>query len=85
MQHGLQHCPSLGSGICGVDYQIPQLAKEMSISEQAVVRDVMLKNTVDGEFTTVADVAQVALFLASFQSNALTGQAIVVSHGWHMA
>jgi 3-hydroxybutyrate dehydrogenase len=39
---------------------------------------------VDGEFTTVDDVAQTALFLASFGSNALTGQSIVVSHGWFM-
>ena len=68
-----------------VERQIPQLAKELNISEEAVVRDVMLKNTVDGEFTTVVDVAQVALFLAAFPSNALTGQSIVVSHGWHMA
>ncbi|HAM49308.1 MAG TPA: hypothetical protein DCP92_00900 [Nitrospiraceae bacterium] len=44
----------------------------------------MLKGTVNGEFTTTADVARVALFLASFPSNALTGQPIVVSHGWHM-
>jgi 3-hydroxybutyrate dehydrogenase len=68
-----------------VERQIPQLAKELGISGEAVVRDVMLKSTVDGEFTTVADVAQVALFLAAFPSNALTGQSIVVSHGWHMA
>ena len=67
-----------------VERQIPQLAKEMSLSEEAVVRDVMLKNTVDGQFATVADVAQTALFLAAFPTNALTGQAIVVSHGWHM-
>jgi len=44
----------------------------------------MLKDTVDGEFTTVQDVAETALFLASFASNALTGQSIVVSHGWFM-
>ncbi len=68
-----------------VERQIPQLAKELNIPEAAVVRDVMLKNTVDGEFATVADVAQVALFLAAFPTNALTGQSIVVSHGWHMA
>jgi 3-hydroxybutyrate dehydrogenase len=68
-----------------VERQIPQLAKELGISADAVVRDVMLKSTVDGEFTSVADVAQVALFLAAFPSNALTGQSIVVSHGWHMA
>jgi 3-hydroxybutyrate dehydrogenase len=52
--------------------------------EQEVVRNVMLKETVDGEFTTVDDVAQTALFLASFGSNALTGQSVVVSHGWFM-
>jgi 3-hydroxybutyrate dehydrogenase len=39
---------------------------------------------VDGEFTTTEDVAACALFLASFPSNALTGQSIVVSHGWFM-
>jgi len=44
----------------------------------------MLGQTVDGEFTTVADVAELALFLAAFPSNALTGQSIVVSHGWCM-
>ena len=54
------------------------------ISEQEVIKNVMLKETVDGEFTTVDDVAETALFLASFGSNALTGQSIVVSHGWFM-
>lgn len=68
-----------------VERQIPVLAREHNISEQQVVRDVMLRNTVDGEFTTVNDVAQVALFLAAFPTNALTGQSITVSHGWHMA
>jgi 3-hydroxybutyrate dehydrogenase len=67
-----------------VEAQIPQLAKDMNISEESVVKDVMLRTTVDGEFTTVGDVAQAALFLASFPTNALTGQSIVVSHGWHM-
>ena len=67
-----------------VEAQIPQLAKDLNISEESVVKDVMLRTTVDGEFTTVGDVAQVALFLASFPTNALTGQSIVVSHGWHM-
>jgi 3-hydroxybutyrate dehydrogenase len=67
-----------------VERQIPQLAKDMNLSEESVVKDVMLRTTVDGEFTTVGDVAQVALFLASFPTNALTGQSIVVSHGWHM-
>jgi 3-hydroxybutyrate dehydrogenase len=67
-----------------VDKQIPEQAKTLGISERAVVRDVMLRDTVDGEFTTVADVAAAAVFFASFQSNALTGQSLVVSHGWSM-
>jgi 3-hydroxybutyrate dehydrogenase len=68
-----------------VEKQIPAMAKERGMSEEAVVREVMLKTTVDNEFTTVEDVAEVALFLAAFPNNALTGQSIVVSHGWHMA
>ncbi len=44
----------------------------------------MLKETVDGEFTTVADVAEAALFFAAFPTNGLTGQSLVVSHGWFM-
>jgi NAD(P)-dependent dehydrogenase (short-subunit alcohol dehydrogenase family) len=67
-----------------VDKQIPEQAKELGISEQDVIKNIMLKETVDGEFTTVDDVAETALFLASFGSNALTGQSIVVSHGWFM-
>jgi 3-hydroxybutyrate dehydrogenase len=67
-----------------VDKQIPEQARELGISAEAVVKDIMLKETVDGEFTTVREVAQAALFLASFESNALTGQSLVVSHGWFM-
>ena len=67
-----------------VDKQIPEQAKELGISEQEVIKNVMLKGTVDGEFTTVDDVAETALFLAAFRSNALTGQSIIVSHGWFM-
>ncbi len=67
-----------------VDKQIPEQAKELGMSENDVIRKVMLKETVDGEFTTVADVAEVALLFAAFPSNALTGQSLVVSHGWFM-
>jgi 3-hydroxybutyrate dehydrogenase len=67
-----------------VDKQIPEQAKSLGISEADVIKNVMLKETVDGEFTTVQDVAQTAIFLAAFPTNALTGQSITVSHGWHM-
>lgn len=67
-----------------VEKQIPEQAEKLGISEESVIKDVMLKETIDGEFTTTADVAQVALMFASFPSNALTGQSLVVSHGWFM-
>ncbi|RRS04803.1 3-hydroxybutyrate dehydrogenase [Aquabacterium soli] len=67
-----------------VDKQIPEQAKTLGISEDDVIKKVMLKETVDGEFTTTDDVAQVALMFASFPTNALTGQSLVVSHGWFM-
>ena len=68
-----------------VEKQIPEQAKELGISEAEVIKNVMLKDTVDGEFTTLDDVGRsAALFFAAFPSNALTGQSIVVSHGWSM-
>lgn len=67
-----------------VEKQIPEQAKALNISEDDVVKHVMLGNTVDGEFSTLDDVANVAVFLAGFPTNALTGQSILVSHGWHM-
>lgn len=67
-----------------VEKQIPEQAKELGISEDEVIRNVMLKDTVDATFTTVDDIAQTALYLATFPSAALTGQSIVVSHGWFM-
>lgn len=67
-----------------VDKQIPEQARTLGVSEQTVIKDIMLKETVDGEFTTTQDVAEAVLFFASFGSNALTGQSLVVSHGWSM-
>jgi 3-hydroxybutyrate dehydrogenase len=67
-----------------VEKQIPEQAKTLGISEEDVVKKIMLGGTVDGEFTTLEDVAEVALMFASFPSNALTGQSLVVSHGWFM-
>lgn len=59
-------------------------AAQFGMTEDDVIRKIMLEDTVDGEFTTVEDVAEAALFLAAFHSNALTGQSLLVSHGWHM-
>ena len=67
-----------------VDRQIPEQARELGLTEDEVVKKVMLRETVDGEFTTAEDIAEVAVFFAAFPSLALTGQSLVVSHGWHM-
>jgi 3-hydroxybutyrate dehydrogenase len=67
-----------------VEKQIPEQAKTLGISEAEVVKKIMLGGTVDGEFTTVEDVAEVAFTFAAFPTNALTGQSLVVSHGWFM-
>ncbi len=67
-----------------VDKQIPEQARQLGLSEEDVIRKVMLKDTVDGEFTTLEDVAEAAVFLAAHPSNAFTGQSLVVSHGWFM-
>ena len=67
-----------------VEKQIPEQARTLGLSEEDVVKKVMLKDTVDGEFTTLEDVAEVALLFAAFPTNALTGQSLVVSYGWYM-
>jgi 3-hydroxybutyrate dehydrogenase len=67
-----------------VEKQIPEQALELGISEERVVKEVLLRETVDKQFTMVEDIAEVALFLAAFKTNALTGESIIVSHGWHM-
>ena len=85
-EHGVRAnvvCPGFVSTPL-VEKQIPEQARELGISEDDVIKNIMLKETVDGEFTTLDDVARCAVFLAGFPSNALTGQSIVVSHGWSM-
>jgi 3-hydroxybutyrate dehydrogenase len=85
-QHGVRAnviCPGFVRTAL-VDRQIPEQARLLGLSEQAVIRDIMLRDTIDGQFTTAEDVAEVAMLFASFPSNALTGQSLVVSHGWHM-
>ena len=66
-----------------VEKQIPEQAASLGISEEEVVRNIMLRDTVDGEFTTVEDVANTLVYLASDQG-ALTGQSIRLTHGWAM-
>ncbi len=67
-----------------VDKQIPEQAAALGMSEEDVIRKVMLKDTVDGQFTTTDDVANAVLFFAASPNNAMTGKSLVVSHGWYM-
>jgi len=76
-------CPGFGRTPL-VGKQIPEQAAELGISEEDVIRNVMLKDTVDGEFTATSDVADSVLFFAAAPNNAFTGQSLVVSHGWFM-
>jgi 3-hydroxybutyrate dehydrogenase len=67
-----------------VEKQIPEQAMTLGITEEEVIKKVFLPETVNGEFVSVDDIANTALFLASFGSNSLTGQSIIVSNGWFM-
>jgi len=67
-----------------VEKQIPEQAKELNLSEDDVIKHVMLKDTADGQFTTTDEVADAVLYFAGATSTALTGQSMVVSHGWFM-
>jgi 3-hydroxybutyrate dehydrogenase len=85
-EHGVR-CNIIEPGFVRTDLvekQIPEQARALGISEDEVVRRVMLGDTLDAQFTTVEDVAEVAVFFAAFPSNALTGQSLAVSHGWSM-
>jgi 3-hydroxybutyrate dehydrogenase len=67
-----------------VEKQIPEQAAELKISEADVIKNVMLKDTIDGEFTTTDDVADAVLFYAAARNTVHSGQSAVVSHGWFM-
>jgi len=85
-QHGVRSnviCPGFVKTPL-VEKQIPEQAKDLGLSEKEVVDEVMLGGTVDKQFTAMQDVADLAVFLAAFPTNALTGQSIVISHGWFM-
>lgn len=66
-----------------VERQIPEQAAALGISEEDVIRNIMLRDTVDGRFTTVEDVSDALVFLSRDQG-ALTGQSLRLTHGWAM-
>ncbi len=67
-----------------VEKQIPEQARILGIDEQEVVEKVMLKETVDRRFTTTDEIGAAAVYLAEQKTLALTGQSIMLTHGWFM-
>lgn len=66
-----------------VEKQIPEQASSLGITEEEVIKGIMLRDTVDGEFTTVDDVADAVIYLSN-DKGALNGQSIRLTHGWAM-
>jgi 3-hydroxybutyrate dehydrogenase len=65
-----------------VEKQIPDTAKARGISEEAVVRDVILAAQPTKRFVEVSEVAALALFLASDAAASITGTSLSIDGGW---
>jgi len=65
-----------------VQKQIPEQAKARGISEDAVVRDVLLAAQPTKRFVDVSEIAALAVFLASDGAASITGTALPVDGGW---
>ena len=65
-----------------VEKQIPDTAKARGISEEQVVKDVLLAAQPTKKFVGVAEVAALTVFLASEQAASITGAILPVDGGW---
>jgi len=65
-----------------VEKQIPDTAKARGITEEAVIRDVLLAAQPTRKFVTTEQVAATALFLCSDAAASITGTAISIDGGW---
>ncbi len=65
-----------------VEKQIPDTAKARGISEEEVVRDVLLSAQSTKEFVTVGQLGALAVFLCSDDAMQITGTALPVDGGW---
>jgi 3-hydroxybutyrate dehydrogenase len=65
-----------------VEKQIPDTAKARGITEEQVVKDVLLAAQPTKQFVTVGEVAALTLFLASDEAASITGAILPVDGGW---
>lgn len=65
-----------------VEKQIPETAKARGLSEEAVVRDVLLHAQPTRRFVTTDEIAGLALFLCSPEAASITGAALPIEGGW---
>jgi 3-hydroxybutyrate dehydrogenase len=65
-----------------VQNQIPETAKARGISEEAVVRDVLLHAQPTRQFVTTEQLGALATFLCTPGADSMTGTALPVDGGW---
>jgi 3-hydroxybutyrate dehydrogenase len=65
-----------------VERQIPEQAQARGISEEAVVRDVMLGPQATKQFVGIDEVAELACYLATDAARSITGSLQVIDGGW---
>ena len=65
-----------------VQKQIPEQAKARGISEEAVMRDVLLAAQPTKEFVEVSQIAALATFLCSDDAASITGALLPIDGGW---
>jgi 3-hydroxybutyrate dehydrogenase len=65
-----------------VDKQIADTARARGISEQAVIKDVMLRAQPTRRFVTVEEIAALVVFLCSDAAASITGSILPVEGGW---
>jgi len=65
-----------------VEKQIPETAKARMLTEDQVVRDVLLKAQPTRRFVTTEEIGALAVFLATDAARSITGAAIPIEGGW---
>jgi 3-hydroxybutyrate dehydrogenase len=65
-----------------VEKQIPETAKARNMTEEQVIKDVLLHAQPTRKFVTTAEIGGLALFLCSDAAASITGAALPIDGGW---